>query len=98
MGSAKHQMEQDEADLIGALNILRRAGVVDVCELHEEPYDNGGVDLEDAYKLANTLITRGDPLVDGFGGDRHRVTAAIKQAYADLPDECCLCAKNRDDD
>ena len=98
MGSAKRLMEQDDADLSVALEILKRVGIVALCELHEEPYDNHGGDVEDAYRLANALITKGDPLVSGFGGERRRATDAIRQAYADLPDECGLCAKNRDDD
>lgn len=80
-----------------ATSILVRAGCATKCDIHEEVSDNLG-DMEDAYKLVNSLITKSDPIVAQFNGDRRRATDAIKAAKANLGMECGSCAKNRDED
>lgn len=96
MGLAKRMLEQSWEDERVALELLRRAGVVEECEPHETVYDTGG-DVEEAYRLANTLITSHHPLVAGFEGERRRATDAIKEAFDALPIECGMCAKNAEE-
>lgn len=52
---------------------------------------NGMDNYQDAYKLANSLITKNDPLVSVFQGERTELTDLIKDVVNDHGEECPGC-------
>lgn len=93
MGFTKRIMEDREADYQQGVELCIKAGALEQCEYHEGIYYRGDEPVEEAYKLANSLITQGkiEPGKDGRTG----VTDSIKRAYEDNIgfDECAQCAK-----
>ena len=77
-----------------AIVVLRNAGVMKECEFHDEVYLEGSGELEDAYKLANSRITKGDIALPA-GTTRRDFTDLIKEVYADecAAAECYLCSR-----
>lgn len=92
MGAAKNlMMERD--DLAGAaLRVLLKVGALKACEVHGE-LSEGNSDLEGAYKLGNTMISRGDIDLGGFS--RTEFSALIKSEFDDhsYGDGCGYCHK-----
>jgi hypothetical protein len=72
----------------GVAAIAHRSGVLSQCETCGD-YTYKGADLEDAYKLANALFSKKDPLVKDFA-TRGELTDAIKDGIPDF-DEYCSC-------
>lgn len=95
MGQAKHEMMKAEERNELALSIAARAGVLDYCD-HHGVYSQAGGDVEDAYKLGNTLFTSGE-LGDQFDS-RREMTDAIKEAVESCAGECYACSDFRDND
>ena len=89
MGMQKRLLEEYEAQRSVAESIAIEAGVLSVCELHDETYAPGN-DIEDAYKYGNDKFTKGD-LRCRFE-DRKELTDVIKDVVTDCPDECSRCA------
>lgn len=96
MGGAKRLLEEHEGKQGVAVSIALEAKVLRQCAMHETlMYD--GSDAEPAYRLANALVTRGDPRVAVFGGERRELTDYIKALTEEHDDECYACEKHRDD-
>jgi hypothetical protein len=67
--------------------ILVAVGALRYCEVHHAFIWETMGDVEAAYRLANTMMTR-----EGYARHRKReVTDAIKQAFEDAPIECFDC-------
>jgi len=96
MGRAKeHMMMRD--DLAGAARgVLRQVGALKACEAHGDLYEGNG-DVEGAYKLGNSLITRGEIELNGF--TRAEFSELIKDQFEEnsFAESCGYCAKNMRD-
>jgi hypothetical protein len=78
MSQVKRLMEAQEGLRGLSLDILKEVGLLAECEVHAGTYYDGEQgDLEDAYKLANAKVTRGDIELPG-GMSRRDFTDAIK--------------------
>ena len=92
MGGGRDMEAQDLYQM--GLELCVEAGVLEECEFHEGTYFQGNSELEEAYKLANVKISRGE-----FGEprkeNRKEVTDAIKLAYDDnsFALQCYQCEK-----
>ncbi|MCV5689399.1 hypothetical protein OFN32_34845, partial [Escherichia coli] len=60
MSSVKRHMEDVESKLNTATNIAIQAGVLQRCEYCESTVFQGDEDIEEAYKLGNTLFSSGE--------------------------------------
>lgn len=99
MGATKRILEADENKKQVAVEIAVRVGLLERCEFHtDEVFDPLENNNEDAYKLANSLITDKHPLVAIFDGDRRELTDLLNEIQNDFADECTLCAKWKEDD
>ena len=93
MSLIKHLIEK-ELDLHRtAMWILKQVKAYKSCEHHDFDYAANDEKLVDAYKLANSLITRGD-----LSYKRVELTNAIKNAFYEIvAEECYDCAKAESD-
>jgi hypothetical protein len=95
MSMVKRMMEaQDELRSL-SLGVLKEVGLLTECESHADTYYDGEQgDLEDAYKLANSKVTRGDNELPS-GMSRRDFTDAIKGTYEENAgiDYCPSCEK-----
>lgn len=89
MGMAKRHMEEEESKLNVATDIAIQAGVLQRCEYCESTVFQGNEDIEDAYKLGNTLFTSGE--VNGQFESRREMTDFIQGAVqsGDHAADCC---------
>jgi hypothetical protein len=74
-----------------AIRIAVEAKVMKVCEAHDTPMCPIGADPTPAYMLGNALISRGDPRVAMFRGDRRELSDHIKAAIDEHGDTCYAC-------
>ncbi|MEJ5117131.1 hypothetical protein WH158_06835 [Gluconobacter cerinus] len=97
MSIAKRMMEEREALEGQATHILLEVGCLTRCPNHDDVLLENDNDLEPAYRLANTLISKGEiELPHGEG--RRWFTDLIKSVFDDhLSDECYSCAKMMED-
>jgi hypothetical protein len=97
MGVAKRLMEHHEHQRGVAVSIAIQAGVLMVCEYHEDCVFDGGRDPEGAYKLGNAKFTAGE-LTEVFE-TRKEMTDSIKDAIEDNYgiSKCPRCAKMLED-
>lgn len=96
MGGAKRLMEEQDAKSAAAIDIALEAGVLKQCEFHEGSIYEGGQDIENAYKLGNHRMSRGE--LEGVFKSRREMTDAIKEVVDEnAAEECYACAKNRDE-
>lgn len=91
MGAAKQDMLEREDELRVVEEIAVRAGLLKRCPFHGEVYDPLNWDYESAYRLGNSLITKGDELVDLFDGNRREMTDLIKDLCSEYGDSCGAC-------
>ncbi len=82
MGITKRRMERDHDLYDLGLQLCIEAGAIEECEMHPGSYYDGGGDVEEAYKLANSRISSGGIELDD-GEDRKTITDAVKGAYED---------------
>lgn len=78
-----------------AMQVALEAGLLKECEYHPGIYYEGGSELQQAYRFANSQISaRKVELPEGVS--RKDFTDAIKSVYDDnsLPDECSICEKH----
>jgi hypothetical protein len=80
MGGGR-DMEEFERYQMG-VELCLEAGALEECEFHEGTYFQGEAEVEEAYKLANAKISRGE-LGDPTPDKRREITDAIKDAYND---------------
>lgn len=89
MGMQKREMERFEDQRGLAMAIAIEAGVLTVCDMHEEAF-LGGNEIEAAYRLGNSKYSKGI-LKDFY--DRTELTDAIKAVVEDYClDSCPRCA------
>lgn len=83
--------EQDERHAV-AVQIALDVGLLERCEAHGCVYDamNDFV-LDDAFRCAEELITRNDPSVAAFHGNRRRLHHAIEEVRSGMPNSCPDC-------
>lgn len=93
MSGAKRMLEEAEAKRGLALHIAVEAGALEVCDIHDEPFE-GSSPVEDAYRLANS---RWSDYQESFE-TRREMTDFIKDVVDDHPaDSCPMCARHYDD-
>jgi hypothetical protein len=93
MSIAKHFMMEDQEKLDAATEIAIRTGILERCEYHSDTVlGTDDTDFTEAYKLGNSLISKGDPLVAIFKGNRREMTDKIKEAIESHGEECPSCA------
>ena len=99
MSMVKRRIEAQDTLRDLSLGVLKEVGLLTECNVHAGTYYDGEQgDLEDAYKLANSKVTRGDiELPDGMS--RRNFTDAIKDTYEDNAgiSYCSSCEKNMRD-
>ena len=88
MGAMKHWMAQQDAKKAVADEIAIRVGLLKRCEMCEDVTDPLNNNFEDAYKLANYLVSKGDELVAIFDGNRRELTDLIQGCVHDHGEEC----------
>jgi hypothetical protein len=95
MSMVKRMMEAQEDLRQHALDILVETELLEQCDYHPGTYfDGGGGDLQDAYKLANSKVSRGEIELPG-NMSRRDFTDVIKETYQDNSgvDSCQSCEK-----
>ena len=86
MSFVKRKME-DDANLRGiALDILKEAKAAEICKVHGKGYLTDESKIENAYKLGNYKISRGELLCD-----RKELFDAIRDASKAMPTMCPDC-------
>ncbi len=96
MGQAKRELERIEERRGKATGIAIKAGVLQVCQFHEDVVYETGEDIVGAYKLGNARYDK-----DSLGKiflSRTDMTDHIKHVVEEAAMECWSCAKNREDD
>ena len=94
MSGIKRLMEEQEEKRWEARAIARKAGVLKVCEFHEETFV-GEKDILGAYKLAAASFKRG--FRKDLFQNQQELTDCIKEEVEDAAEECWVCAKIRDE-
>lgn len=84
-----------EDDHSVAMEIALEAELLARCPECRDVYDPLSNNFEAAYRLANSMITRGDPLVVRYSADRTQLTDAIKGVCKPYPDHCRCGASGR---
>ena len=82
-----HKMEDENALYGVAVDVLERVGAIKTCEIHGDRYLAEESKLVDAYKVANSWISKGYA-----DCDRRELTDAIKGFFETTLDECPSCA------
>jgi hypothetical protein len=99
MGMAKQHLLEREDKLQSALRIAEIAGLVGRCDVHEVYFDLlDDEQLEHAYRLANKLVSEGDPLVAVFDGDRRELTNFVRDCRSEIGMDCPGCKAFFEDD
>lgn len=93
MGGSKRLLEEHEERLSAALRIAIDAGVLKVCEFHDDCIFDGGEAIENAYRLGNTMFSASK--LGNVFETRRQMTDCIKEVVEDnyLADECPRCTK-----
>lgn len=97
MGRAKDDMMVMEGKREVAVEIAIRVGLLERCDDHGYVIDPLANNHEEAYMYANSLITKSDPMVDIFNGNRRELTDLLKDICSDFGDECPGCQARNDD-
>ena len=92
MGAAEESGLLHDAKHEVAVQIGLEVGLLERCEMHGCVYDamNDFV-LEDALRCGEELITRSDPSVAVFQGNRRRLRHAIEDVRSGMPNSCPDC-------
>ena len=93
MSSIKRHFEDQEQKRQIAIEIALRVGLLTKCEYHDEIIDPLENNHEEAYKLANSLITKEDALVNPFNGNRKELTDMLSSITEEFGDQCSFCHK-----
>ncbi len=88
MSLAKRLMEELETRNEIAVAIALRVGLLEHCDTCDDVYDPLEGNFDDAYRLANHLVSKCDPLVEVFKGDRRALTDAIKDVTQNYGQDC----------
>jgi hypothetical protein len=83
--------EQDAKRAV-AIQIALEAGLLEKCAYHRCVYDAmDDFALEGAYRCGEAKITRNDPSVAIFLGNRRRLHHAIEDVRSGMPNSCPAC-------
>ena len=95
MGITKRLMERQQELYDLGRDLCIEVGALEECEYHSGTYYDGGGEVEEAYKLGNSRVTKGE-IELGDNENRRTITDAIEHAYHDNygMNECASC--NRD--
>lgn len=74
-----------------AVVIALRTGLLLECREHGEIYDSGRHDIQGACMTASYLISRGDPTVAAFEGDRATLLDMLKSVCTSYGRACSQC-------
>ncbi len=88
MSSVKRGLAEQDTQHEVAVVIALRVGLLVQCETCDDIYDPLENNHDDAYKLANSLITAGDPIVDKFATDRRALTDLLKDITVVFGQDC----------
>ncbi len=88
MIGGKDFLELNEAKNNVAIQIGLKKGLLRQCSTCSEIIYLEGADAEPAYKYANFLISRNDPSVQVFNGDRTDLTDRIQNLRFEILEEC----------
>ena len=94
MSGVKRLLEAAEEKRSRAIGIAIQAGVLKVCEFHDEVFVSTK-DVVEAYKRGNARFEK-DSLGQCFDS-RREMTDYIKEVVDDAAEECWCCAKIRDE-
>lgn len=97
MSRLKEKVFNDESKRDVAIEIGLKVGLLERCEDHGYVLDAMSGNFEDAYKLANSLISSNDPLVQIFNGNRRELTDLIKNIPDEFGDSCPGCEKREEE-
>jgi hypothetical protein len=93
--SSQYLTQQDAKHAI-AVQIALEVGLLKKCEQHGSVYDAmNDFAMEDAFRYAESLITRNDPLVAIFEGNRRRLHRAVEEVRSGMPNGCPECWYSR---
>lgn len=76
-----------------AMGILKRVNACKTCDVHGYEYVIDEGKLQDACKLGNSQISKGELLCD-----RKELMGAIKDVLDSTPEDCVGCLKESSDD
>lgn len=95
MSTVKRYMEMEQDHFNAGTEIAISAGVLERCEYCENTVFMGDEDVEEAYKLGNTLYSKGE--LGNVFSSRKEMTDAIKDAAesGDHAAECCFHCQER---
>jgi len=98
MGQAKRMLEEIEATRTWAVDFLVSVGTLKECPYHDSSYYDGNGDLEYAYRVLNSKISKGE-ITLARGQTRRDLTDALKDAYDDNSglSRCSWCARHDDE-
>ncbi len=92
MGVLKETGTEQDAKHAIAVDIALKVGLLEKCEEHGCLYDAmNDFALEDAFRYADTLVTRNDPAVAAFAGNRKRLHHVLEDIRTGLPNCCDQC-------
>lgn len=91
MGLTKSLIAEDEQKWQAAIQIGLKSGVLERCDTCEKVTIDESQDMEQAYRLANALFTRKDPLTRKFKS-RRELTDMLQNIPFEFEAEC-LCDK-----
>ncbi|MEN6457827.1 MAG: hypothetical protein ABFC63_02765 [Thermoguttaceae bacterium] len=99
MGALKEKRAEQDARQIAATEIGLKVGLLERCELHGAIYDAmNDFALEDAFRYGEALMTKNDPSVAVFAGNRKRLHLLLENIRTGLPnccDECYYASQQR---
>ncbi len=97
MSAVKREIERIHSCRAAAVSIALRVGLLEKCEVCGEVKDPQSCNFQDAYKLANFMMSKGDELTAGFN-DRRELTDTIKSQVESTSEHCeCDRLMARDD-
>ena len=88
MSQAKRMLDEQEEKKDAATEIAVKTGLLKKCDVCSDITQELGVDQAQAYRYANSLITKNDPLVAVFQGNRRELTDLIKDVVDGCGTEC----------
>jgi hypothetical protein len=92
MGALKETGTEQDAKQAIATEIALKVGLLEKCEEHGCVYDAmNDFALEDAFRYGEALITRNDPAVAAFAGNRKRLHHVLENIRSGLPNCCDEC-------
>lgn len=93
MSLTKRMMEAQEQQLAKAREIAIESGALELCDMHEEPFEGEG-DVELAYEYAEPKFDAGD--YDEAFESKEQMRQLLEEAITSSPLECPSCERMDD--